>query len=381
VTSTVNDSRFRVAMKSAGIGMAIVSADGRWIEVNPALCRLFGYPAEDLLGKPAWDISHPDDLTLSHAYRDRLLNGEQESVDFEKRYMHADGRVIETMVTSALMRDGQGAADYFISQFRDISAQRRAERELQALNASLDSRVQARTREVDAANRRLESFVHGVSHDLRAPLRSIDGFAHQLARKAEGLLDAQSLEHLARIRGATTRMAGLLDSLLELSRTNQVELRPTQVDVSLLAEWVLAELQDLDPQRQAELQVDPGLEMIGDERLLKAMLTQILANAWRFSATKPRVRIEVRGERNGNTLQLSIRDAGIGFDMAYAEKLFQPFQRLHGIDEGAGNGIGLTIAQQIAMRHSGTIHAQGEPESGACFHVELHDLGTQETHT
>ncbi|MEO6227075.1 MAG: PAS domain S-box protein [Thermomonas sp.] len=379
MTSAADDARFHLAMKSAGIGMAIVSTDGRWIEVNPALCKLFGRSPEELLGKQAWDVSHPDDLPLSQRVLESLLQGEMESVDFEKRYLHADGRVIETILTTALMRDAQGNADYFISQFRDVTSQRQTERALQDLNDSLEARVQARTREVDAANQRMDSFVRGVSHDLRAPLRSINGFANQLARQANGLLDEQSLGHLERIRGATTRMADLLDSLLELARVNRAELRLTQVDVSLLAEWVLAELQDTDPQRAAEVQVEPGLEVIGDERLLKTMLTELLKNAWRFSVSKPQVRIRVRGERQANTLKLTIQDEGIGFDMEYAAKLFEPFQRLHGIDEGAGNGIGLTIAQQVAMRHCGTIHAQSEPGSGACFHVELQDQDRQET--
>ncbi len=368
-------------MKSAGIGMAIVSTEGRWIEVNPALCKLFGRSAEDLLGKQAWDVSHPDDLALSRRVLQNLLQGDMESVDFEKRYLHADGRVIETILTTALMRDAHGNADYFISQFRDVTSQRHAERALQELNNSLEARVQARTREVDAANRRMEAFVNGVSHDLRAPLRTIDGFANQLARNTGGLLDEQSMGHLERIRGATTRMAGLLDSLLELARVNRAELRLTPVDVSMLAEWVLAELQDADPQRAADVQVESGLEVIGDERLLKTMLTELLGNAWRFSASKPQVRIEVRGQRSGNMLQLAIGDEGIGFDMSFSAKLFEPFQRLHGIDEGAGNGIGLTIAQQVAMRHSGNIQAQAEPGSGACFHVELHDQQPQQTRT
>lgn len=366
-------------MKSAGIGMAIVSTDARWIEVNPAMCKLFGRSQEALLGTLADNVSCPDDVPFSQRLRDRLLTGAPESVEFEQRFLRADGRVIKTMANIALMRDAQGHADSFIAQFRDVTAQRDAERALQELEASLEARVQARTQEVAAANRRTESFLHGVSHDLRAPLRTIEGFANQLTRNTAGILDAQSLDHLDRIRGATSRMAGLLDSLLELGRVNQATLQVTQVDISLLAEWVLAELQDAEQERDADIHVEPGLEVIGDERLLKAMLAEILRNAWRFSASKPQVRIQVSGERKGDTLQLAIRDEGIGFDMAYAGKLLEPFQRLHGIDEGAGNGIGLTIAQQVAMRHCGNIHAQAEPGSGACFHVELRDQALQQT--
>ena len=120
--------------------------------------------------------------------------------------------------------------------------------------------------------------------------------------------------------------------------------------------------------------MQPGLEVMGDERLLKMMLSQLLANAWQFSSSRPQAWIRVEGQRNGDGLHMSIRDRGIGFDMAYAAKLFEPFQRLHGSDEGAGNGIGLTIAQQVAMRHGGSISAQAELDRGACFQVELVDL-------
>ncbi|MEO5962003.1 MAG: PAS domain S-box protein [Thermomonas sp.] len=373
-TAATEDARFRLAMASVGIGMGIVSTEGRWIEVNPALCNLFGYEARDLIGQPVHALSHPDDLSLTHSVLDRLRAGGEDVVEIEKRYLHADGHVMDLVVNAAMMRDANGRAEYFISQLRDVTAQRRAERALQELNASLEQRVQARTLELEVANRRLESFVHGVSHDLRAPLRTIDGFATQLARSTDGQLDDVSQQHLQRIRAASTRMGTLIDSLLELARINRAVLRPTQVDVSLLAEWALAELQDMHPQNSADVQVQPGLEVMGDERLLKMMLSQLLANAWQFSSSRPQAWIRVEGQRNGDGLHMSIRDRGIGFDMAYAAKLFEPFQRLHGSDEGAGNGIGLTIAQQVAMRHGGSISAQAELDRGACFQVELVDL-------
>ena len=354
--------------------MAIVSTEGRWIEVNAALCKLLGYQAGELVGRQLHEFSHPEDLSLTERVLERLLSGNEDVVELEKRYLRADGKAIDVVVNSALMRDEAGDAEYVISQIRDVTAQRRAEQALQELNASLEERVHARTLELEAANERLESFVHGVSHDLRAPLRTIDGFAAQLARSTEGQLDTAAQGHLQRIRAASTRMGGLIDGLLELARIDRSVLRPMKVDVTLLAAWALAELQDADPQRSADVQVQPGLEMIGDERLLKMLLSQLLANAWRFSATRPEVWIRVEGEREGNRLHLSVRDRGIGYDMTYAAKMFEPFQRLHGSDEGAGNGIGLTIAQQVAMRHGGKISAEGKPDRGACFFVELVDL-------
>ncbi len=370
-------ARFRLAMASAGIGMAIVSTEGRWIEVNPALCKLLGHDASALVGQRVHAVSHPDELPLGQRVLERLRGGDEDAVEIETRYLRADGDVIEVVVNSALMRDADGRADYLISQIRDVTAQRRTERELRDLNASLEQRVQAGTLELQTANHRLQSFVHGVSHDLRAPLRAIDGFAAQLTRRTEGQLDEAARDQLQRIRAASTRMGGLIDGLLELARINRADLRPVRVDVSLLAEWILADLQDADPQRRADVRVQPGLEVMGDERLLKMMLGQLLANAWRFSASRPQTWVRVEGERRGDRLHMSIRDRGIGFDMAYSAKLFEPFQRLHGSDEGAGHGIGLTIAQQVAMRHGGSLSAEVEPDCGACFHVELLDQQNQ----
>src|SRR5690606_25609829 len=137
------------------------------------------------------------------------------------------------------------------------------------------------------------------------------------------------------------RMGALIESLVELARIGSIELRPTQVDVSLLAEWVGAELQDAEPDRPAQVRVQPGLEAVADVRLLKSLLEQLMRNAWRFSSARERVEIEVEGKRTAQGLVFSVRDHGVGFDMAYAPKLFEPFQRLHGIEEGAGHGIGL----------------------------------------
>lgn len=228
--------------------------------------------------------------------------------------------------------------------------------------------------QLEAADKRLQVLMHGISHDLRAPLRAIDGFAARLSRQLGADGDAAAIETLARISATSTRMGQLMDGMLELARAGRIELRPMRVDVSMLADWCAAELQDADPGREAVIEVQQGLEVIGDERLLKTLLTQLLRNAWRFSATRPRVQIGVSGTRDGNGLALVVRDHGIGFDMTYAEKMLEPFQRLHGSDDGAGDGIGLAIADVIAGRHGGHLRAESAPGEGATFHVRLQDL-------
>ena len=369
-----DDQRFRLAMASATIGMAVVSLDGHWREVNPALCRMLGRPADALVGQPTRAFTHPDDSHVTPAMLLALLQGGQQAMQAEQRYLRADGGNIEVRETVALMRDGEHGPQYFIAQLQDVSDQRQAERALRELDASLEQRVQERTASLEAAAKRWESFAHGISHDLRAPLRAIEGFAKQLERHAGPGLEPPALESLQRIRAASLRMGGLIDSLLDLSRIGRAELRPAHVDVSLLAEWAALELQEAQPQRTARVTVQPGLVVVGDERLLKMLLSQLLRNAWQFSAHGAQVEVEIEGLRSHDGLQLMVRDRGIGFDMAYAGKLFEPFQRLHGGDEGAGNGIGLSIAQQIAVRHGGGIRAEASPGNGATFHVTLHDL-------
>jgi len=250
-----------------------------------------------------------------------------------------------------------------------------AQPDLRARCERLEGLLARRSTELAEAQRRMEAFAYGVSHDLRAPLRAIDGFAQRLARHADAIGD-EGRDCVERIRGATTRMGGLIDNLLELARISRVDLRPAPVDISLLAEWGAAELQDLRRGQAAQVQVQPGLALVGDERLLKVLFSQLLRNAWQFVQPGAPVRVEVTGQRHGSRLDLQVRDHGIGFDMAYADKLFEPFQRLHGGEQGAGDGIGLTIAQQVAQRHHGRITAESAPGEGARFRVELQDLET-----
>ena len=213
------------------------------------------------------------------------------------------------------------------------------------------------------------AFAQGISHDLRAPLRAVDSFSALLARNRS--LDAEAHAHLARVRAASARMGTLLDALLELSRVNRADLKPETVDLGLLADWVGAELQEAQPERDAIIDTAPGLSVFGDERLLKSLLGHLLDNAWKFSAGCERVRIRIGGERAGARLQVSVCDEGCGFDMQYAPKLFEPFQRLLGPEHGGGNGLGLAIAQRIVARHGGRLSASSEPGVGSCFRFDL----------
>ncbi|MGQ4660795.1 PAS domain S-box protein [Lysobacter sp. F6437] len=358
------DDCFRLAMAASGIGMAIVDLDRRWVEVNPAFERMFGYSADELVGRPAAEFTHPDDIERSRQALDDLVAGRIEFIDAPKRYLHRDGKTIWAHANVAVMRDAGGVPLLLLVQVRDVSAEREAGNVLRA-------NAEARANAADASDRHLQMFADSVAHDLRAPLRSIESFSGLLAKRAGEQLDETGRDYLERIRNAASRMSSLLAALADLSHATRVELKPGPVDLSLLADWVLADLQEAEPGRVVRAQVQPGLLAHGDERLLKLLLEQLLHNAWKFAQGRSEARIEVGGSSDAGGVQLFVRDNGSGFDMRYAPKLFQPFQRLHGPDEGGGHGLGLAIAQRIAERHHGYLRAESEPDVGSTFHLDL----------
>lgn len=227
--------------------------------------------------------------------------------------------------------------------------------------------------EAEDAIRQLQAFADAVAHDLRAPLRSIQGFSRLLEDRVADQLDDTARDHLQRIRRAADRMDGLLVGLGELSQATGATLRRGPVDLGLLCDWVVAELQDANPDCRAEVSVEglDGLSVEGDEHLLKLALTKLLENSWCFSMDDQPVQISLHGATADGQVHLRLADQGVGFDMRYAHKIFQPFQRLHGPEQGAGHGLGLAVAYRIVTRHGGTLEAESAAGRGAVFHLRL----------
>lgn len=247
----------------------------------------------------------------------------------------------------------------------DVTDQVRLEGELRRLTGELERRVDDRTAQLEAANRELESFSYSVSHDLRAPLRAIDGFAAALAEECGELLTPACAAYLTRVRTAAQRMSQLIDDLLQLSRVTRAEIVREDVDVSALARSVLADLLQAAPDRVVEVSVQEGLHARADARLLRIVFENLLGNAFKFTARQKVARIAVRSYEDDGQAVFEVEDNGAGFEMAYADRLFAPFQRLHSPQDFEGTGIGLATVQRIVLRHGGRVWAEGEPDKGA----------------
>jgi light-regulated signal transduction histidine kinase (bacteriophytochrome) len=241
--------------------------------------------------------------------------------------------------------------------------------------AELEERVAERTAELAALNAELEAFAYSVSHDLRAPLRGINGFSQALMEDYADKLDAEGQDYLRRVVAASQHMGQLIDDLLTLSRVTRAEAYHETVELSALAEMVATELQHQEPGRQVEFVIADGLSAKGDARLLRVVLENLIGNAWKFTAKNPRARIEFGDMRHNGTRAYFVRDDGVGFNMAYADKLFGAFQRLHSTAEFDGTGIGLASVKRIVHRHGGQVWAEGEPERGATFFFTLATKG------
>lgn len=259
---------------------------------------------------------------------------------------------------------GCGLAVLILRAFRGI---KRAEEKIQTLNQDLEQRAI----ELQATNKELEAFSYSVSHDLRAPLRAIDGFSQALLEDCGEKLDAHGKGYLGRVREASQRMAQLIDDMLNLARVTRTAITRGSVDLGELADSIVAELQKAKPERRVDFRRTDKLMVNGDERLLRVALDNLLGNAWKFTGKCPEPKVEFGTVQNNGSAAYFIRDNGAGFDMAYMDKLFGPFQRLHAMTEFEGTGVGLATVQRIVHRHGGRVWAEAQVGKGATFYFTL----------
>jgi PAS domain S-box-containing protein len=343
----------------------------RWYEYT-------GTTLEDMAGWGWQAVHHPDYLgEVVTAWQHALATGTPFEMEFPLR--GADGEFRWFLTRVRPLRDERGNLMRWIGMNVDIDERRRAaaaaaeaRARLEEANRTLEDRVLERTAKLETINRELEAFNYSVSHDLRAPLRGIDGFSQALAEEYGARLDETAMHYLKRIQAAAQRMGELIDDLLDLSRLSRSDMTREPVDLSALARGVVDALEGAHPGRRVRVSISPHLHAVGDRRMLRIALENLLGNAWKFTQHREDAEVAFGAEAEGVYF---VRDNGAGFDMAYAGKLFTPFQRLHGQSEFEGSGIGLATVQRVVHRHGGTIWATGAVGEGATFYFTLEPAG------
>jgi PAS domain S-box-containing protein len=365
-----SEQRYRTLVEHAPEAIVVLDLDaGRFAEANQNAERLFGMSREELLRVGPVEVSppfQPDGRSSSEAAGAELDKAlRHESPRFEWIHRNAKGQEIPCEIS--LVRLPSSGRNLVRGSIVDISERKSAEEEIYKLNAELELRVKERTAQLEAANRDLESFTYSVSHDLRAPLRHMDGFSKILVEEYGPQLPPGAKQHLERVRTATRHMGQLVDDLLNLARVGRGSLRILTTDLNeLVAETILSleadargRLVDWRVGRLSPAQCDAGL--------MKQVFFNLLSNALKFTHDQEKAVIEIGETRYEGKPVIFVRDNGVGFDMKYADKLFQVFQRLHRDEEFEGTGIGLAIVYRILQKHGGGIRAESSPQNGATF--------------
>ena len=335
--------------------LAIAGFDSYFKQLNPTWEKTLGYSAQELRDRSLLDFIHPDDRAGANAEWQKQISGAATGF-FENRCQCKDGSYRWLSWSTAAFSE-EGLIYIFA---RDITQRKFFEQALQDKNI-----------ELEATNKELESFSHSVSHDLRAPLRHIEGFSRILVQDYGACLDDQGKEYLGWVRDSTERMWQLIEDILELSRVTRADMRREKTDLARTAREVVAEFERGEPERKVTFETAAEVSAVCDPRLVRIVLENLLGNAWKFTGKCSQAHIEFGIVQVDGKPTYFVRDNGAGFNMAYAQRLFGAFQRLHSDKEFPGTGIGLATVQRIVHRHGGRIWAEAEIGKGATFYFTV----------
>jgi PAS domain S-box-containing protein len=361
------DRSYRLIVEAMNEGTATVSTRGTILDANPRLGTMTGRSTAELIGTPVLDLI-PDARRPAFA---RLLDvGAGDGARGEADLTGPAGTLVPVLLAvSGFDLDGMLLRCLV---FTDLSAQRAAENQVRALAAELETRVRQRTAELERSNKDLQAFTYSVAHDLSTPLRGLSGFSEVLLEEYGELLGEAGRGYAGRIQAASERMALIIDDLLRLSQVSHARLNLVPVDLSAEVVAIAGGLRSRDPGRRVSVAIQEGVWVTADRVLIRAVLEDLVENAWKFTVRRDDATIEFgTSTDDAATVCCYVRDNGVGFDPAYAGKLFQPFQRLHAVGEFPGAGIGLVSVRRIIERHGGRTWAQGAVDGGATFYFTL----------
>ncbi len=387
----------RAVEQSPSMAM-ITNANGTIEYVNPKFTEVTGYLADEVIGRtPRMFNSGKTDHGVYHDLWRTISSGQVWHGEFLNR--KKNGSLYWEAASIAPVSDEQGTITHFVAVKEDITARKKAEEEIEALNARLAARaaeletankklnaafreleaanreLEKTNRELEAANHELEAFNYSVSHDLKKPLTNINGFCQVILHLNAEHLNEQTRKYIEDIYSGTLRMNRLIDTLLDFSRLSRCDMVREAVNLSGIAVEITAELRLSGPQRRTTFRIAEGVKAYGDMALLKIVLGNLMGNAWKYSAGEEDALIEFGVTENGGEQVYFVRDNGAGFDMDQAGGLFTPFHRLHSRDEFPGHGIGLATVQRIIQRHGGRVWAEAKPGEGATFYFTLPQAG------
>jgi PAS domain S-box-containing protein len=370
-----SEERLRVLFDNTPIGIGELALSGDLVRINRSFCQFIGYTADEVLSmRLIEDLIYPDDDEADPAIRQHLQLEEIDSYAAVRRFVRKGGAIVWGEVQRSLVRDPDGSPLLYVATVRDITAQREAEAEVSVLTAELEARVEQRTAELERSNRNLKAFTYSVAHDLRTPLRGLSGFSQALIEDYGELLGEAGRGYAERIQAASDRMGTIIDDLLRLAQVSRADMTLVPVDLSAEVAAIADGLRSRDPGRRVSFAIQDSVWVTADRILIRVVLENLVENAWKFTARRDDATIEFGATTDDKaTVCCYVRDNGVGFDPAYADKLFQPFQRLHTAREftATGTGIGLVSVQRIIERHGGRTWAQGAVDGGATFHFTI----------
>ncbi len=366
-----SEKKFRTFVEATKEWIWMMDLEGKNTYSNPAIKSILGYEPDELKDVDSFKFMHPDDQSKVKEIVDKKIEEKEGWSNLVIRWIHKDGtfRYLESnafpIIDSNDNLIGYQGAD------RDITERKKAEEALIKFNEELEKRVQKRTEELINVNKELESFSYTVSHDLRAPLRSINGFSQILLEGYKDKLDEEAIGYINRIINSSNKLAELIDHLLNLSRITRSEVHKTKVDLSKMANDIIIELKEFNPDRNINFICEKGIIVDADYTLIHSAIYNIIHNAWKYTSKKSKTKIEFGETKKLENRVFYIKDNGAGFDMKYSDKLFKVFQRLHSDKEFEGTGIGLATVNHIINKHGGIIWAESEINKGTTFYFTL----------